>query len=209
VAALLADLGYHIPAVKHLLTAKYLAMLLGGPRHPELVDIYLRLVGIYTHVGEYDVAQRLLVEAKNLTQDVNKQALISSSIAEVHDKMGNLEIAVSEQRGVYKVMETLYGPEDERALKAKRNVEKYLRNLTISKVNAARAAQESKEKRNGQVKVVQKDNTYIYNRDSIKLDEKVAVEVSVGLEEGGGREEEKGEKKKNSNKKNKKNNKKR
>jgi len=196
VAALLSDLGYHIPAIKHLLTAKYLVTLLGGDRHPELVEIYLRLVGVYTHEGEYDVAQRLLVEAKNLSQDVNKQALIGASIAEVHDKMGNLEAAVVEQRAVYKVMETLYGPEDDRALQAKRNIKKYLRNLTISKVNAARASQESIdkrngqesiEKRNGQEKVDYKDNTYIYDRDNTKMDEKGVLEASntelLGAEE--------------------------
>jgi hypothetical protein len=82
-------------------------------------------------------------------------------------------------------------------------------------VNAARASQESKEKRNGQEKVVYKDNTYIYNRDSIKMDDKVVLEVSNAEHLGGEEEvngEEKGEKvekKKNSNKKNKKSNKKR
>lgn len=32
-------------AVQHLLSMKYLVELLGGPRHPEMVNVYLRLVG--------------------------------------------------------------------------------------------------------------------------------------------------------------------
>lgn len=37
--------GHPVAAVQHLLAAKYLVELMGGPRHPELVTIYFRLVG--------------------------------------------------------------------------------------------------------------------------------------------------------------------
>ena len=36
-----------LSAVQHLLAAKYLIELMGGPRHPELVTVYFRLVGTY------------------------------------------------------------------------------------------------------------------------------------------------------------------
>lgn len=35
-----------LSAVQHLLAAKYLIELMGGPRHPELVTVYFRLVGM-------------------------------------------------------------------------------------------------------------------------------------------------------------------
>ena len=37
--------GHPAAAVQHLLAAKYLVELMGGPRHPELVTVYFRLVG--------------------------------------------------------------------------------------------------------------------------------------------------------------------
>jgi hypothetical protein len=37
--------GHPVAAVQHLLAAKYLVELMGGPRHPELVTVYFRLVG--------------------------------------------------------------------------------------------------------------------------------------------------------------------
>jgi hypothetical protein len=46
-------LGQPLAAVQHLLAAKYLVELMGGPSHPELVSIYLRLVNVYDQLGDY------------------------------------------------------------------------------------------------------------------------------------------------------------
>ena len=39
------QLGRPLAAVQHLLSSKYLIELMGGARHPELVNVYLKLVG--------------------------------------------------------------------------------------------------------------------------------------------------------------------
>ena len=131
-------LGHPVPAVQHLLAAKYLVELMGGPRHPELVTLLFRLVNIYDEIGDYETAQKCLEKAKKITANVAKQCMISATIAETHGKMGNLALAVTEQRGVLRIMEQLYGNDDERTVEAKGRVEIFLRKLTVDKVNAAR-----------------------------------------------------------------------
>ena len=133
-------LGHPLPAVQHLLAAKYLIELMGGPRHPELVTVYFRLVGIYDEVGDYVTALRCLTKAKRLSPNVAKQCMISATIAEMHAKMGNLALAVTEQRGVIKVMEQLFGVEDEKTIEAKGREEVFLRKLTTDNVNLAKEA---------------------------------------------------------------------
>ena len=130
--------GLLLPAVQHLLAAKYLIELMGGPRHPELATIYYRLVGIYDELGDYIMAQRCLLVAKRLSPNVAKQCMISATIAEMHDKMGNLALALTEQKGVLRVMEQLFGADDEKTIEAKARVEKFLRKLTVDKLNTAR-----------------------------------------------------------------------
>ena len=166
VAALLCDLGYPLKALQHFLVMKYLIELMAGPRHPELVNVYLRLVGIYDQQKEYVTAQVLLAAAKELSVDVSRQCMISTTVAEIYDKMGELTKAVSEQRTVLRTMVQLFGPADEKSIEAKSKVEKYLRKLTISNVNAARGignknisnnSNISNGKGKGKDKVVSKD----------------------------------------------------
>jgi hypothetical protein len=80
-------LGRPLAAVQHLLSMKYLVTLIGGPRHPQLVNVYLRLMGVYVDLGDYTTAQSLLAEAKTLCTDVAKQCMITATVAEIFDKM--------------------------------------------------------------------------------------------------------------------------
>lgn len=148
VASLLCDLGYPFKALQHFLAMRYLIELMAGPRHPELVNVYLRLVSIYEQQREYVTAQVLLAAAKDLCVDVAKQCMISSTVAEIYDKMGELSNAVTEQRAVLRTMVQLFGPKDEKSIEAKSKVEKYLRKLTVSNVNAARGVGSNNEKVN-------------------------------------------------------------
>ena len=158
VAALLCDLGYPLKALQHFLTMKYLIELMAGPRHPELVNVYLRLVSIYDQQKEYVTAQVLLAAAKELSVDVARQCMISTTVADIYDKMGELTKAVSEQRAVLRTMVQLFGPTDEKSIDAKSKVEKYLRKLTISNVNAARGIGNKNNSNNkGNGKVIMKD----------------------------------------------------
>ena len=113
---------------------------MGGPRHPELVTVYFRLVGIYDEAGDYMTALRCLTKAKRLSPNVAKQCMISATIAEMYAKMGNLSLAVTEQRGVIKVMEQLFGVQDEKTIEAKGREEVFLRKLTIENINLAKEA---------------------------------------------------------------------
>ena len=148
VASLLCDLGYPFKALQHFLAMRYLIELMAGPRHPELVNVYLRLVSIYEQQREYVTAQVLLAAAKDLCVDVAKQCMISTTVAEIYDKMGELSNAVNEQRAVLRTMVQLFGPKDEKSIEAKSKVEKYLRKLTVSNVNAARGVGNNHEKVN-------------------------------------------------------------
>lgn len=148
VASLLCDLGYPFKALQHFLAMRYLIELMAGPRHPELVNVYLRLVSIYEQQREYVTAQVLLSAAKDLCVDVAKQCMISTTVAEIYDKMGELSNAVTEQRAVLRTMVQLFGPKDEKSIEAKSKVEKYLRKLTVSNVNAARGVGSNNEKIN-------------------------------------------------------------
>ena len=148
VASLLCDLGYPFKALQHFLAMRYLIQLMAGPRHPELVNVYLRLVSIYEQQREYVTAQVLLSAAKELCVDVAKQCMISATVAEIYDKMGELSHAVTEQRAVLRTMVQLFGPKDEKSIEAKSRVEKYLRKLTVSNVNAARGVGGNNEKVN-------------------------------------------------------------
>ena len=96
------------------------------------------MVSIYDQQKEYVTAQVLLAAAKELSVDVARQCMISTTVADIYDKMGELTKAVSEQRAVLRTMVQLFGPTDEKSIDAKSKVEKYLRKLTISNVNAAR-----------------------------------------------------------------------
>jgi Translation initiation factor eIF3 subunit 135 len=148
VASLLCDLGYPLKALQHFLAMRYLVELMAGPRHPELVNVYLRLVSIYEQQREYATAQVLLSAAKDLCVDVAKQCMISTTVAEIYDKMGELSNAVTEQRAVLRTMVQLFGPKDEKSMEAKSKMEKYLRKLTVSNVNAARGVGSDNEKLN-------------------------------------------------------------
>lgn len=137
---------------------------MGGPRHPELVTIYFRLVGVYDAIGEYDTALRCLTKAKRLSPNVAKQCMVSATIAELHAKMGNLALAVSEQRGVLRVMEQLFGAEDEKTIEAKGRAEVFLRRLTVNNVNSAKESLALKElenasKKSGAIRIVGKETT--------------------------------------------------
>jgi tetratricopeptide (TPR) repeat protein len=190
VAALLLNLGQPLAAVQHLLAAKYLVELMGGPRHPELVVVYLRLVTVYDQLGDYLTAQKCLLAAKVLCTNINKQCMISTNMAEILMKMGQLFAAVNEQKGVHKIMEQLFGEEHAMTIEAKSRVEMYHRKLTVDKVNTAREAIAMKEleaegKLKGVVKIIKNVG-----------DEKVIVDAQES--------EGKGEKKKSNSKKNKK-----
>jgi tetratricopeptide (TPR) repeat protein len=150
IAMIQADqLDNPISAVQHLLAAKYIAEMSGGPNHPELINTYLRLGDIYHKKGIFNVALECYYRAKIRTCDVGRQARITASMAEVLAKSGHLEQAVNEQRTVAKVVEQIFGPEDENSVDAKKVLEKYLRELTTAKVKAAmdlRAIEESRAK---------------------------------------------------------------
>lgn len=138
----LAD-AYARAAADHLLTAKYLIEVMGGPRHPELVNIYYKLGSVYSDKEEYNVGLTCLVEAKSRVSDLAQQAVIAQTIAEVLVRMGHLQPGLAEQRQCLKLMQDIFGETDEKTVEAKARVEKYLRAFTERNVKIGREIQQA------------------------------------------------------------------
>ena len=74
-------------AIDHLFTATYLVGHLGGPRHVQQVDIFLRLGNVFLLAGDDELAVNCYSEARKRTNDVSRHAFISQTIAEIVGKM--------------------------------------------------------------------------------------------------------------------------
>jgi hypothetical protein len=65
-----------------------------SPRHSLLLLLFPP-VGVYDEMKQYSTAQRLLHEAKALSGDVARQCVISTTIAEMFDKIVSINTALT------------------------------------------------------------------------------------------------------------------
>lgn len=129
-AQLYRDINLVGPAIQHLLTAKYLQELSGGPRHVELASLYLRLSALYEEVNDLEASLRCLHLARELNNDMLKGAVYSSAIAEFYHRRGGIEQALMMQKQVHDMLKELLPETDERLVEAKASMETYQEQFT-------------------------------------------------------------------------------
>jgi tetratricopeptide (TPR) repeat protein len=145
-------------AIEHLLTQKYLLVLLGGPHHPDLAKVYSQLASIYNENKQYQLALDCLLEAKMRVTDLSKCHLVMQSLAQVLMKVGLINEAYGEQRQCSSILTSMFGEVDSRTVEAKSLSESYRRSLTEYKVRLAkeRLVLESVEKEELLIKEMEK-----------------------------------------------------
>ena len=104
----------YISAINHLLAAKYLVLLFGGPRHPELVNIYLKLASMYFDVGAYDTGLSCLLDAKKRTEHTAplKHCNICVDLAAVLYRLSQYGAAAKMQKDAYSLAKKLFTDAD-------------------------------------------------------------------------------------------------
>lgn len=131
-------------AIQHLLTAKYLLQLMGGPRHPELANIYGRLAPLYEEVEEHQLALECLAKARTLTCDLLKNCFFNTALAEYFFRRQRYLEAVNYQMQTYAFLKELLPENDDRLNEAKTLLETYVRKKAeTEKILVAQAAQQA------------------------------------------------------------------
>jgi hypothetical protein len=114
-------------ALNHIFAARYLVELAGGPRHPDLASIYLKLGLFLADEGRFRAGALCLVaQVKLRLTDLVRYASASALVAECLFKGGFLQQAADEQRQVYRVTTELFGSDDARVAEAKSRLKTYL-----------------------------------------------------------------------------------
>lgn len=114
-------------AIQHLLAAKYLLQLIGGPRHPELANLYGRLAPLYEEAGEHQLALECLAKARTLTNDLLKNCFFNTALAEYFYRRERYTEAVGYQMQTYAFLKELLPESDERLNEAKTLLETFVR----------------------------------------------------------------------------------
>ena len=130
-------------ALQHLLAAKYILTLSCGPRHPELISLFLRLALIYGEMLQFPVALRCLEEALVLAEfgDQVVIAHINQNIGNILTNMGDFQGAARAHYSSYAVLIQLFGEANETVMDAKLLYESTFRRLTEHNVARAKAKQ--------------------------------------------------------------------
>lgn len=121
------ELGNLSAAFHHLLSAKYLIQLVGGDRHPELGNIFYRIASLYEKIQDYDSALTCVMRARFYIHDLAKSCNMILAAANYAFHAKRFAEALNYQKTGFKLVKELYGPEDERVLKAKKALETYIR----------------------------------------------------------------------------------
>lgn len=140
------ELGQHARALEHLLTAKYIVQLIGGARHPEIPNLYLRIGALYGDAEKYTTALRCMHESNNRLQhvgDMTKIAMVFQHIAEYAAKLNNYRDAIQVQKQCYSLFRQILGDNDQHTVEAKSRCEAYIRG---SSDHAASLQKEKQEK---------------------------------------------------------------
>jgi len=140
------ELGQHARALEHLLTAKYIVQLIGGARHPEITNLYLRIGALYADAEKYTTALRCMHESNSRLAhvgDMTKIAMVFQHIAEYAAKLNNYRDAIQVQKQCYSLFRQILGDNDQHTLEAKSRCEAYIRG---SSDHAASLQKEKHEK---------------------------------------------------------------
>ena len=138
-------LGSHELAVKHLLAQKYLVELMGGPMHPELVNIYIRLFYVYVNDERFNDAHIAIEKAGSYCTDLYKSCAIMQIEAEFFSKLNYLQEALEKQKVAYNLLQQLLGENDTKTADAKKVMTQYQRNIVEYNVQVGRAQQNARE----------------------------------------------------------------
>jgi protein TIF31 len=138
-------IGNHSLAIKHLLAQKYLVELMGGPSHPELVNIYVRLFYVYVNDESYNDAHVAIEKAASYCTDLFKSCTIMQIEAEFFSKLNYLQEALDKQKLSVNLLQQLCGESDAKTVEAKKVMTQYQRNIVEYNVQVGRAQQNARE----------------------------------------------------------------
>ena len=128
-------------AIKHILAAKHLLVLAGGPRHPEIASLYRNLGQMYLEMGDNMTGLLCHVEAKMRSHDMSKVPPLLASIAQGLATNGNYQLALEEQQQCHRYLSQMAGDDNERTKEAEAQVKVYTRLVVEEKVRLAKASQ--------------------------------------------------------------------
>jgi tetratricopeptide (TPR) repeat protein len=118
----------YVIAVNHLLAARYMVEITGGPRHPVISEILVRLATILEDVGELETALTCLMTARQQKNGVVLLVQVTEQLSSLLFKMGQTEVAIKEQKKAYSLLRDLISdPKDARLLAARNKLEKFFR----------------------------------------------------------------------------------
>jgi len=146
--AILSEVGEYHLAVKHLMAARFITLVMGGEHHPQIVHILQRLGTLFKRTLNYeeaiacyeDIHKRLAIGG-----DQFNHAMVLDNLAETHCLAGNFDAAIFMQQNSLSLYEQLMGAEHERTASAKAKVNGYIRKKTEAKVATARKEMEDAE----------------------------------------------------------------
>jgi len=144
-SALLGQLNRYHLALKHLSAARYIALLMGGQGHPDILTILTKLASIYKSAKYYEDAAICLEDCHlrlAVGGDQVRHAIILENLAETYTLAEKFAHASSRQRAAILLMEQLFGSEHESTLRSKTKLNAIVRQSTEKSVAIARKKME-------------------------------------------------------------------
>lgn len=126
-SALYVEAGDRDRAVEAYRRALYVVRVMGGDAHPLMVNLLLRLGGLYEEAGELDHMATCVHYARQVCSDLLQCAGIDAIMAQLLFRNKRVFEAVHLQKGAFRVYKQVLSEGDERLEEVKKGLETYLR----------------------------------------------------------------------------------
>ena len=138
-----AEIGSVGEAMPHLLAARYGVELVGGLRHPVMVQIIQKVAENLAISGTYDpnTVYQLLCHARDMCTSLVYKAFFGIMLAGILRNLNYFEQAIDEMKSAHELLAATFGNDDERVKEAKEQLTAYRRDFTALKVSHAKLQQ--------------------------------------------------------------------
>jgi protein TIF31 len=147
-SAILCEIGEFSLAMKHLRASRYIALVMCGSNHPEMLGIIIRIAGIYKSIGRNVEAIFCLTECHqrlSVGGDQVKHANILENLAQLYHAVGSDHEAFQMQNVALSLIQQLFGEEHEKTQETKTQLAAYKRSSLEKSVAAARKKMDDEE----------------------------------------------------------------
>jgi hypothetical protein len=151
VSSLCAELHQYSSACEHLLAAKYILSVIAGPRHPQHIEILLKLASYYKAMGQFSDGVKCLKMTDNLicsercsNQIQHATILNKVCIALIDMGIDYSDEAMQHAKAAYTIFSNAFGPNSEQTVQAKALLVDATKKITTMKVIEAKAVQANK-----------------------------------------------------------------